>query len=221
MKKIVAVSVLVIVVIAIFAVIFANMNNSYTMGVKQLIYLIENNEGAKATELFLYSFKEKDYESLIKLIDKENEKIPPLYIMLVSDYIYTKNKDKAIENFYIGRLRAKEDVFMCKDTTARQQLYLYSNAAPETVRYAEQRIFIQNDKEFLAKVLKKALDWDKSHPKRHDPTWACYHGIDSFYKSGKPELVSEQERGKIILNERANVMDAIKELKTSNRNLSN
>ena len=221
MKK--ALIAVVITIILIIVVLLCAKNfggNSYSNGVKQLLTLIENNEGGRATELVMTSFTDEDFKSLVKLIDNENEKIPPLYIMLVSDYIYKNDKDKAIKYFYIGRLRAKEDVFMCADTTARQQIYIYAQAAPKTLDYASQRIFEKNDKEFLAEVLQNALDWDKSHPKRFDPTWACYHGISAFTKSGKPELVSEQEREEIIRNQRKNVEDTIYELKTGDKDLN-
>ena len=66
----------------------------------------------------------------------------------------------------------------------------------------------------MANVLQKALDWDKSHPKRYDPTWACYHGISNFYKEGKPELVSEQERENVIKTQREYVENTIKDLKS-------
>lgn len=207
-----------IIIVSLVSVKFIE-NNSYSDGVKYFLSLVENNEGAKATGFVLNNFSSKDWESLVKLIDRESEKIPSLYIMLVSDYVYTKDKDKAVEYFYIGRLRAKEDVFMCKDTTARQQIYIYPKAAPNTLTYAEQRIFVQNDKEYLANVLQKALKWDKSHPKRYDPTWACYHGINTFIKPGKPELVSKEEREKIIQTERQYVENTIRDLKADKINL--
>ena len=203
----------IIVVLGIIVLFFGN-GGKYSSGVNYFLSLVNNNQGGKATEYVLYKFTEKDWESMIKLVDNESEKIPPIYIMLVSDYVYTKDKDKAIVYYYTGRLRAKEDVYMCKDKSAAQQIYMYPKAAPETLAYAEERIFAQNDKQYLADVLQQALDWDMAHPKRYDPTWACYHGISNFYKKGKPELVSKQEQEEIIRQERENVEKTIEQLKS-------
>lgn len=191
-------------------------NNSYSDGVKQFLYLIENNQSAKASEYLSTRFTEQDWKSYQNLIEKNSEKVPSFYIITVADYVYKTDKDKAVEYYYRGMLRAKEDVLMCVDTTARQQFNIWPRVAPKTVRYVSERVFEQNDKAYLANALQKALDWDKSHSKRYDPSWACYHGINVFIENGKPKLVSKKEQKEIIEKERTSVENAIRELKLEN-----
>ena len=64
----------------------------------------------------------------------------------------------------------------------------YAEFAYNTSGYAGDKI---KDRKYRRELNKKVLEWDRKHPERISPIWACYHGIKSF--EGKPQLHSERK----------------------------
>ena len=152
-------------------------------------------------------------EEFVKYLEKYPEKFPPLFFIITADYVFQTDKDKAIFFYYLGKLRAVEDVYLCEDKTARGQINMYSMLAPKTLQYyaTDDKMY---DPQYSIDILQKTLDWDDAHPKRLNPIWACYHGIESF--SHKPNLVEESEFPKIRNEVRAEVQTAIEKRKDKN-----
>lgn len=125
----------------------------------------------------------------LKNILLENEPlVPPLYFILLADYVYKTDKDTALFLYVEGFNRARQDVYSCKDKTARNQIRFYAEFAYNTSGYAGDKI---KDRKYRRELNKKVLEWDRKHPERISPIWACYHGIKSF--EGKPQLHSERK----------------------------
>ena len=213
MKRNIIISVVVVTLVIFLAIVGLVLYNnySYSKNVKELVKDCENNNAAEAMGLYYNSFSDKDKDDLVRLINNNSEKIPPLFIILSAEHIYKTDKDKAVLYYYIGKLRTKEDVYMCEDKTSRQQMFIYPNLARNTVIYSDLRISKNHDKKFLADVLQKALDWDISHPKRYNAIWACYHGVTALYS--EPKLVNADLQKKIIEDERKSVKEAIEQLR--------
>lgn len=136
-----------------------------------------------------YSLSDSEMDEFVAYLEEYPENFPPFFYILTADHIYKKDKDKALLWYFIGTIRSYEDVCMCKDITARSQIQVYPMIAAKTTEY------LQTKGEAIPDIVQTALDWDKTHKDRFDPTWACYHGMNAFYQ--KPELVSKWKRPKI------------------------
>ena len=126
----------------------------------------------------------------------------------LADYVFKTDKDKAVFFFYFGKLRATEDVLMCKDETARAQLSVYPLMAQDTLNYMSTKY---NDINYLPAVLQKTIDWDNANPERVSPIWSCYHGLDAF--SQEPVLLDADKFPKIQKKVQKIVKNSIKEFK--------
>ena len=125
-------------------------------------------------------------QSIVNMTDTEKKKlfeytmqnhdktIPITYIAL-ADYVYKTNKNDALFWYFVGRIRSTEDLYMCTDESARQQVAYYPMLAENTMTY-----FAKQDRSEASKIMAKALAWDESHPARVNPKWACYHGMEIF-----------------------------------------
>ena len=107
-------------------------------------------------------------------VQENHDKVPATIYMALADYIYKKNKDEAIFWYMVGRIRTTQDVIMCDDESNTQQMAYYPRMAPNTLNH-----FSKNMRKTKAMV-KKAVEWDKAHPERINPEWACYHGMNIF-----------------------------------------
>ena len=201
----------IIVVITLALLVFGGMfTNQYCASaaelspkVQQLVQYIQKNNHASAEDI-LRTLTVKEKDEFIEYIKSNNATIPPLYYIKMADYVFKTDKDEAALWYYIGKVRAYEDVKMCKDKTSQAQLSIYPKFAPKTVKYVFSR---SQDKAYLADLMQQTLDWDIQHPQRVSPVWACYQGISAQAKP--PELVSEQQRAKVIEQVRGELIETI------------
>ena len=183
--------------------IYVDIPSKYSKRIANLVYLTNSGVAADAMKVF-DSLNNDELDELVDFLDKYPEKLPPFFYMSIADHIYKTDKDKAVEWYYIGALRALEDAFACKDTTARRQIGIYPMLAPDTVEYGTTKF---KDADYKYRIIKKAVNWDIAHSKRYDPIWACYHGIEAFEK--QPQVVSYSERKKIISYVRSRLLSRI------------
>lgn len=132
----------------------------------------------------------KEKREIIKWIDENPDKVIPLYYIIFADEIFQTDKEKAALWYSIGRLRAIQDVKMCKDTSAASQITVYAMIAPNTSDY-----IIKQGNAYILQMLEKAVAFDEAHATRQNPIWACYHGMQAF--KGKPETLPMSEYKKI------------------------
>ncbi len=175
--------------------------------VQQLVDFSQKNEASEAANL-LAQLSSKEKDELANYIEFNSEKISPVYFIIMADYIYKSNKDKAALWYYIGKFRSYQDTLMCKDKTSQSQLEVYPMLAPKTLKYVATKV---NDKKYIANLMQKALDWDIAHPQRVNPIWACYHGISAFMS--KPELLPEKEYTVVQNKVRAEIKESINKYK--------
>lgn len=174
-----------------------------TPKIQQLVEYINTNQHSMAENL-LKDFTNKDKDDFVEYIKANNATLPPLYYIKMADHILKTDKDQAAMWFYIGKVRAYEDVMMCKDKTSQAQLDIYPLFAPKTVKYIYSR---NKDKSYMANLLQRVLDWDVNHPNRINPIWACYQGMSAYTKT--PELKTDVQRSKVIDNVRDELKESI------------
>jgi hypothetical protein len=162
-------------------------------------------KNATRTFILLKSLTPKEKKEVITWMQANPEKVPPFYYMYFADDIFAKNKDEAALWFVIGRLRATEDVQMCKDKTATSQIAIYPMIAPKTLRY----IALKKDYSYIVSIVEKAIKWDEAHPKRVNPVWSCFHGMEAF--SHYPELLPMSEYERIQKQTRIDVLKLVNE----------
>ncbi len=177
--------------------------------VAKMVKYAQQNQVNEASKL-LKDFNKKETNEFVNYLESNPGSLPPVYFVIIADYVYNKDKDKAVFFYNFGKIRAMEDVRMCKDTSARQQTYMYGWMAPETIKYMKSK---GTDAEYIDAIYKKIFEWDSKYTDRVSPIWSCYHGIQAF--SGKPELLPDSEFPKIqaeLQNEYKNIGQKIKEL---------
>ena len=129
--------------------------------------------------------------------------IPITYIAL-ADYISKTNKDDGLFWYFVGRIRSYEDVSMCTDESATQQIAYYPMLAEKTMEY-----FGSLSKSNASKLMEKAVNWDIAHPDRVNPKWACYHGMQVFV-TGDVTIKAMSEYPKIQKEYRDYIMKSLK-----------
>lgn len=159
--------------------------------VKTMIKYAQENNAAKANALYK-SFNDSEIKEFTQYIEKNPGTLPPLYFVVIADEVYKTDKDKAVFFYNFGKIRALEDVKMCKDTSARQQIMFYGMMAPNTLSYMQSKATETN---YVSEIYNNIIKWDNKYTNRVSPIWACYHGIQSF--NGKPELLPASEFPKI------------------------
>ena len=152
----------------------------------------------------------KELEEFTQYIEFHSEQVPPVYFILMADYIYNTDKDKAALWYYIGKLRSYQDVMMCLDTTAQSQVKLYPIFAPKTLKYLSKK---ENNKKYIINLFQKTLDWDNAHPERVEPIWACRLGISA--KTAVPQIDPNKNRKVVIEETRKDLAETIQKLKNS------
>ena len=169
--------------------------------VNKVISMAKNND-VKAIDIFK-TFSDKEIEQFEKYLDKKPNEIPPVYFIIMADKILDTNKDKAAIYYYFGRIRATEDVFLCKDKISRTQISVYPKMAPKTLAYLS-----DNSNSYKVKVVEKALSLDKKYSGRfYNPIWACSYGLGAFGK--KPELIPKNEQLYTIREVRDNIKKSL------------
>lgn len=157
--------------------------------VKKMISLAQDNQASTAIDMFK-AFTPEEYTEFESYLDENPDKISPFYYIAMADKVFEHDKDKAVFYYYFGKLRATEDVMMCKDTSARGQLGMYPMVAVNTLTYV--RDVKMEDTQYFIDFMQKTLDWDNKYTKRVSPIWACYHGALVF-TGKKPELLPDSE----------------------------
>ena len=113
-------------------------------------------------------------KKLYKYAMANPDKVTPITYIALADYIYHTSKEDALFWYFVGRIRATEDIMMCTDESASQQVAYYPMLAEDTMSY-----FRELGKN-ASRIMAKAVDWDEQHPQRVNPKWACYHGMQVF-----------------------------------------
>lgn len=173
-----------------------------TKNAKLTVDSLQNGDTEKSFYL-LDLLTQKERYQVIEWMQNNPEKIAPFYYMYFADDIFANNKDEAVFWYFIGRIRATEDVQMCQDKTASAQIGVYPLLAPKTLQYMSKK----NDKYHL-QTIKKAIIWDEKHTRRVSPIWSCYHGLESF--SQKPRLQPIDNYEKIQKQTRQGILDSLK-----------
>lgn len=190
MKKIFWFVFLILMIISSCVALYTELTEKHSYKVQLIIDYSKNDENGKAAQVF-NDLNQKELNEFEKYLSKNPKDVPPIYFILMADYVFTKNKDKAVLWYYIGRVRSTEDVMMCVDSSAAEQINLYPFMAPKTLGYLAKIEPKEKLEKYLGKIYAKALAWDISHPERVSPRWACYHGLQAFDKA--PELKSDSE----------------------------
>lgn len=159
--------------------------------VNQMVNYAKNGDNYNSVTLFK-QFNDKEKNELINFIEQNPGEIPPIFFVMLADTVYKTDKDKAVFFYNFGKVRAAEDVKMCKDTTAAQQIMMYSMIAPETIKYMQTK---NKDYKYIDNLYNKIIVWDNKYTERISPIWSCYHGIQAF--SQKPELRPAEDFPKI------------------------
>ena len=167
---------------------------------ENLIKSIENLQQLTPSEM----------KEFAQYIEFHSEQIPPIYFILMADYIYTSDKDKAALWYYVGKLRSYQDVLMCQDTTAQSQVKLYPIFAPKTMKYLAKK---ENNKKYIINLFQKALDWDNKHPQRVEPIWACRLGLNA--KVSEPKINPTKKREQVIEEVRNDLIESIEKMQKS------
>ncbi len=153
--------------------------------VKKAIKYMETGQNELAVQAVKnFDFYEKN--EFINYIKENPDKTVPVFYIIMSDEIYKTSKDEATFWFSFGKLRAVEDVKMCKDASAGQQVAIYGMLAQNTVKYMNEK-----GNQYMLEQLEKAVEKDEKTPLRPEPKWACYHGISAF--SGKVDTLPQSE----------------------------
>ncbi|MBR2526439.1 hypothetical protein IKE67_08240 [bacterium] len=140
-----------------------------------------------------------DKENLYKYTMENHDKIKPITYVALADYIFQKSKEDALFWYFVGRIRSTEDVSMCTDKSNLQQIAYYPMLAEKTMEY-----FAKQDKSFSVNIMKRALEWDETHPDRINPKWACYHGMEVFI-TGDVTIKPMSEYNKVQKDLRKNI----------------
>ena len=156
--------------------------------VQTMIKFAKENNAEKATQFFK-NFTNNEYKEFENYLDKHPSDLAPIYFIFMADKVFEHDKEKAIFYFYFGKLRATEDVLMCKDESARGQLAIYPMLAEKTLSYLSNL----HDVQFDINMMQKTLDWDDKYTNRISPTWACYHGIQIFIDNKQPEILPAED----------------------------
>lgn len=184
-----------------------NKTCEYSKNICSILQYSKENQTAKAIDLYK-QLSESEKNEFVALLERQPGIVPPFYFIDLADYVYKTDKDKAVFFFYFGKLRATEDVLMCKDETARAQLSVYPLMAPDTLDYMSTKY---DDMNYIPAVLQKTIDWDNANPERVSPIWSCYHGLDAF--SQEPVLLDADKFPKIQKKVQKIVKNSIKEFK--------
>lgn len=150
-------------------------------------------------------FDELSVEEKLKLL-KNPDTMLPVYLISIADLYYSAGKkDYGLFLYLLGSLRAFQDISMCEDFTAKAQMQIYPMLASDTVKY----MFTVDNKK-LVKIAKSVAKWDKEHPTRPNPVWACYHGMFAF--AGNVTTKPMSEYPKIQKKHRKEFIEMIKEM---------
>ncbi len=170
--------------------------------VKKAIKYMETGQNGLAVQAVKnFDFYEK--KDFINYIKENPDKTVPVFYIIMADEIYKTNKDEAVFWFSFGKLRAVEDVRMCKDESAGQQVAIYGMLARNTVKYMNEK-----GNQYILEQLEKAVEKDEKTLLRPAPTWACYHGISAF--SGKVDTLPQSKFEDIKKETRENYINSMK-----------
>ena len=198
MKKIFVISI-------IFSLLIGNIvfaAEKLSANVKKAVKYMQENNAVQTLQL-AKGFDSYEKKEFINWIQNNPEKTIPVFYMFMADEIYKTNKDDAVFWFSVGKLRAVEDVRMCKDSTNTSQIAVFSMMAPNTVQYQNQKGY-----KYILEKLEAAIKYDNAHPQRLNPVWACYHGLSAF--SGKIEVLPSYEFEKIKNDTQETFVNSIK-----------
>lgn len=212
--KILAVTVLLLISLGFLTNTQINAKN-LSPNVKSLIKYAKKNEADNAIKIYK-SLKNNETESFYQYLEQNPGDLPPIYFIIVADKVFETDKDKAVFFYNFGKVRAREDVLMCKDKSAGQQIMMYGMFAPNTLGYMREKA---SDFDYVNNLYLNIIEWDKKYSERVNPVWACYHGISAFHQ--KPELLPKEEFEKIqndTHNELRNAAQKIQEYKKRQEN---
>lgn len=122
-----------------------------------------------------------------KWIIKNNTKLEPPFLYILSDKIFDKDKDNAMFWFSVGKYRSYYDAFRCVDTSAQQGRAFLPMYAPNTAKY------INEHTEKLIEITPKVIEFDKKYPPTNSPRWICAHGINNFINGADTGYIDKSE----------------------------
>ena len=105
-----------------------------------------------------------------EVLQNPSAHMPPVLYSL-ANVLSGDRPEEAIFWYHVGRVRAVYDAFRCKDDSARNLIpELGRKLSPELIRSQ----YFQRDR--LAGIAKKAVDWDAQNPRNYDQRWICLYG---------------------------------------------
>lgn len=185
-----------------------------SINVQKMIYLAQQNKAVEASNVYK-DFKNSEIKEFAQYLEENPGSLPPFYFVVISDFIYKTDKDKAVFFYNFGKARAIEDTRMCKDKSAMQQLFVYGMMAPDTVKYMQSKA---SESGYINNVFNKVIEWDNKYTNRVSPIWACYHGISAI--SSVPELLPESEFANIKADVHSMLLKSAQRAKKSTQGYS-
>ena len=150
-----------------------NKTCEYSKNICSMLQYSKENQTAKAIDLYK-QLSESEKNEFVALLERQPGIVPPFYFIDLADYVYKTDKDKAVFFFYFGKLRATEDVLMCKD---------WDNANPERVSpiwscyhgldaFSQEPVLLDADKfpkiqKKVQKIVKNSIKEFKKEYKKH------------------------------------------------------
>ncbi|HTQ76592.1 MAG TPA: hypothetical protein VMI15_01075 [Burkholderiales bacterium] len=114
---------------------------------------------------------------------------PVLYALANALAREPKRGEEAVFWYHVGRLRAVYDALRCRDKAARQSVAALGRSMSEALRQRQ-----RDDPVKTLLIAKRALKWDRTHPRDYDLRWVGYHPGLRRKSGAPPELDTYDEK---------------------------
>ncbi len=160
-------------------------------GIYKEIDIERHNNTIKA----LTGKKKKSKQAAIdSVLAKPNYYNPPVLYALSRELFNQDKKEVATFWFYAAQLRARYDVNLCLDNSAKQAVSILNQEyGPDINKYAFQNI------DTLEKTVTKVVDFVRSNEEDYDHRWISLHGMGAVMsgmdgKSGDKEIIQARDK---------------------------
>ena len=149
---------------------------------------IEVDKHNETISLLQSADKEQKKETIEIVLKNPNDFNPPVLYALSQELFQQGDKENAFFWFYVAQLRARYDVNLCMDNSAKQAVSVLNNKyGPEINKSAFQDI----DK--LEKTVNKVVEFVRTNNENYDHRWINLHGLWAFQAG----LSDETESGEL------------------------